>query len=89
MGRAGIPILCYNFMAGTDWVRTCLHAPQRGGALVTAFDLDDAERSVSLNHREPHKETQLDADSLWRNLERLSVGRSGIVAPSVPIMCRS
>ncbi len=70
MGRAGIPILCYNFMAGTDWVRTRLDASQRGGALVTAFDLRDAEQSVSLNHREPNQETQIDADSLWRNLER-------------------
>jgi mannonate dehydratase len=69
MGRAGIPILCYNFMAGTDWVRTRLDAPQRGGALVTAFDLNDAERFVSLNHREPHQDIQIDADSLWRNLE--------------------
>lgn len=69
MGRAGIPILCYNFMAGTDWVRTRLDSPQRGGALVTAFDLNDAERFVSLDHREPHEDIRIDADSLWRNLE--------------------
>ena len=26
MGRANIPVLCYNFMAGTDWVRTDIAA---------------------------------------------------------------
>ncbi|MEQ9411285.1 MAG: mannonate dehydratase [Fuerstiella sp.] len=46
MGQLQIPILCYNFMAGTDWVRTRLDAPERGGALVTAFDLQEANRAV-------------------------------------------
>jgi mannonate dehydratase len=32
MGEAGVPILCYNFMAGTDWVRTQLSLPERAGA---------------------------------------------------------
>ena len=49
LGEAGIPMLCLNFMAGTDWVRTRLDAPERGGARVTAFDLADAERAVSLS----------------------------------------
>jgi mannonate dehydratase len=31
MGEAGIQRLCYNFMAGTDWARTRLDAPERGG----------------------------------------------------------
>src|SRR5476649_1243521 len=35
MGKAGVRILCYNFMAGTDWVRTRLNVPERGGAKVT------------------------------------------------------
>jgi mannonate dehydratase len=46
MAAAGVPICCYNFMAGTDWVRTKLDAPERGGALVTAFDLAEAERAA-------------------------------------------
>ena len=49
LGEAGVPLLCYNFMAGTDWVRTRVDAPERGGARVTAFDLEDAEEAVSLN----------------------------------------
>ncbi len=32
MGRLELPLLCYNFMAGTDWVRTRLDAlRERGG----------------------------------------------------------
>jgi len=70
MGQVGIPLLCYNFMSGTDWVRTQLDAPERGGAMVTAFKLKDAEQAVSLSVT-----TQLDssetssADALWKNLD--------------------
>ncbi|MCG8599553.1 MAG: mannonate dehydratase [Verrucomicrobiales bacterium] len=75
MGELGIPILCYNFMAGTDWVRTTLDAPERGGAKVSGFDLADAEKAVSLNHSDesitPQKveESTIDAAILWENLE--------------------
>lgn len=40
MGRAGIPIYCYNFMAVFNWLRTATDVPGRGGALVTRFDAD-------------------------------------------------
>jgi mannonate dehydratase len=71
LGEAEVPLLCYNFMAGTDWVRTRLDLPERGGARVTAFDLADAERAVSLNapQREIAAET-IAAEALWANLER-------------------
>lgn len=70
MGEAGVPLLCYNFMAGTDWVRTRVDAPERGGARVTAFDLDEVERAVSLNHSaERIAEQKIRADQLWQNLE--------------------
>jgi mannonate dehydratase len=72
MGEAGVPILCYNFMAGTDWVRTKLNVPARGGALVTAFDLADVQRAVSLDaHRGTVGKEAIDAASLWSNLERM------------------
>lgn len=38
MGRAGIPIYCYNFMAVFNWLRTSSTVRGRGGALVTRFD---------------------------------------------------
>jgi mannonate dehydratase len=72
MGQAGIPLLCYNFMAGTDWVRTRLDAPERGGARVTGFDLAEAERAMSLSATASTIGTdRISADDLWRNLKRL------------------
>lgn len=76
MGDLGIPLLCYNFMAGTDWLRTRLDAPERGGAKVTAFHLADVERAVRLGYQSPHTETdrlaqELTPERLWQNLERL------------------
>lgn len=70
MGTVGIPILCYNFMAGTDWVRTQLDAPERGGAKVTAFNLVDARRAISLNSHAKIASTPIGAADLWINLER-------------------
>ncbi len=43
MGRAEVPVLCYNFMAGSDWSRTSFSVPERGGALTSGFDVDLAE----------------------------------------------
>lgn len=72
MGEAGVPILCYNFMAGTDWVRTRLDVPARGGALVTGFELEDVRRAVSLDaQRGTIGNETIDAASLWSNLERM------------------
>jgi mannonate dehydratase len=68
MGAVGIPLLCYNFMAGTDWVRTQVDVRERGGAKVTAFNLADAQRAISLNSQQRIESTPIDADSLWNNL---------------------
>ena len=38
MGRAGIAVYCYNFMAVFNWLRTSNDVVGRGGALVTRFD---------------------------------------------------
>ena len=77
MGEAEIPVLCYNFMAGTDWVRTELAAPERAGAKVTGFDLKDAEKAISLAHDGATPEevaekadVRITKDELWSNLER-------------------
>lgn len=70
MAAHDIRLLCYNFMAGTDWVRTRLDAPERGGAKVTAFHLADVERAIALNSRAVASTTAIDADALWTNLER-------------------
>lgn len=71
MAKAGIGLLCYNFMSGTDWVRTRVDAPARGGALTTAFRLADAERAISLNAvQSAIGRDTITAGALWANLER-------------------
>ncbi|MCC6510710.1 MAG: mannonate dehydratase [Pirellulaceae bacterium] len=70
MGQIDIPVLCYNFMAGSDWVRTQVDAVERGGAKVTAFRLADAQRAISLNARETDRSTRMSAPQLWDNLQK-------------------
>ena len=62
MGRAGIGLLCYNFIAGGDWARTSVTEKGRGGALVTGFDLS------SLSQASPSKPSLSSPDILWENL---------------------
>jgi mannonate dehydratase len=38
MGRLGIPVLCYNWMAVLGWLRTSSRVPGRAGATVVGFD---------------------------------------------------
>ncbi|MHB0857364.1 MAG: mannonate dehydratase [Anaerolineae bacterium] len=38
MGAAGIPVLCYNWMAVFNWLRTSVSTPVRGGAQATSYD---------------------------------------------------
>lgn len=75
MGQLQIPILCYNFMSGTDWVRTRVDLPERGGSRVTGFDLVDAQRAILLGHdssadRPPMPPAALlTVEELWNHLE--------------------
>jgi mannonate dehydratase len=71
LGELGVPMVCYNFMAGTDWIRTRVDAPERGGAKVTAFDIAELE-SARIPGREPFRaelEPAARRDQLWVNLE--------------------
>jgi len=43
LGKVGIPMCCYNFMAGIGWYRTKVDIPERGGALASEFDIRVAE----------------------------------------------
>lgn len=38
LGALGVPVICYNFMAVFNWLRTAVDIPARGGALVTGYD---------------------------------------------------
>jgi len=62
MGRLGVSVCCYNFMPDDDWTRTSVDSPERGGARVTAFDIDQLKDSSTV-------EGTITADQLWKNLE--------------------
>lgn len=63
MGQAGIPLLCYDFMAGIGWYRTRVDVPGRGGALVSEFDYEQAESQGLTSWGRVPEET------IWENLE--------------------
>jgi len=61
MGELGIPLLCYNFMAGVGWYRSRTDLPERGGALTSGFDIADlAGKDVPL---------QVTEERMWANYE--------------------
>lgn len=60
MGRAGIPILGYNFHAVKVW-RTGRHTRGRGGALVTSYDHALMEQAPLIGPKE------IGDDELWEN----------------------
>ena len=63
IGQAGIPLICYNFMAGGDWTRTSVNEPARGGAFVTAFNIQFLPPPSSA------KVNITSSDQLWENLK--------------------
>lgn len=60
--RAGIDVICYNWMPVISWARTQNDWPGRGGALMTAFDYDDVKDLPLTEFGEISKE------KLWDNL---------------------
>ena len=63
MGRAGIPILCYNWMVAFGWLRTSTTTPVRGGAVATTYDHEEMQRGPLTEHGEVGEEI------LWETLE--------------------
>jgi len=61
MGRLGIRLLCYNFMAGIGWYRTVTDVAARGGALVSGFSNEDAMRRPEAGF------AKLTEEQLWDN----------------------
>jgi len=44
LGKLGIPLICWNFMAGLGWYRTNFEVRERGGALTSEFRYEDAQK---------------------------------------------
>jgi mannonate dehydratase len=66
-----IRMVCYNFMAGTDWIRTSVDTPERAGSKVTAFRLADLE-SARIPGRPAFRadlEPGAKRSELWKNLQ--------------------
>lgn len=63
LGEAGIPMVCYDFMAGIDWYRSNLHDPGRGGCSTMSFNLPDAEKLG------PTKWGHVSEEKMWSNIE--------------------
>ncbi len=64
MGRLGIPVWCYEWMADFNWLRTRVDAPSRGGSFVTEYD------HVSMEARGISENGPLSEDVLWATLAR-------------------
>lgn len=62
MGKLEIPLLCYNFMASIGWFRTRVDIPERGGAQVSGFYLDDVKDQLV------HEDERISEAKLWENL---------------------
>jgi mannonate dehydratase len=63
LGKVGIPMICYNFMAGLGWYRTRVDVPERGGALTSEFDNRVAKMQGLTRWGEVSEE------KIWSNLE--------------------
>ena len=63
LARLGVPMICYNWMAGLSWYRTKSDVPARGGALVSEFDDMDAEKLG------PTQWGAVSEETVWGNLK--------------------
>lgn len=65
MGKLGIEVLCYNFVAHFNWVRTRFNIPERGDALVTGY------RHADLDQEAMTEDGEVTAEELWANFAYL------------------
>ncbi len=65
MGQLEIPVLCFNFVAHFNWVRTHLGLADRGGALVSGYD------HKTMQSGELTECGVIDEAKMWANLEYL------------------
>lgn len=59
LAENGWKTICTNFCAEVGWYRTTSTFPERGGAMVTGFNLKDVDVDPALH---------IDEDTLWKNI---------------------
>lgn len=63
LGKVGVPVVCYNFMAGLGWYRTKTDVLERGGALTSEFDNAAAKAQGQTEWGE------IPEEMMWSNIE--------------------
>ena len=64
LSKAGINMICYNFMAGQGWSRTNTKMEERGGAMTSEFDAGSSRTWGMTRYGEVSEE------KIWNNLTR-------------------
>jgi D-mannonate dehydratase len=62
LSKAGINMICYNFMAGLGWTRTNTKLEARGGAMTSEFDLQAAQ-AMGLT-----RSGEVSEEKMWQNM---------------------
>ena len=62
LSKAGIDMICYNFMAGLGWYRTTFDIPERGGAMTSEFSFRDSVQEGLTEWGE------VSEDRMWDNI---------------------
>jgi mannonate dehydratase len=62
LSKAGINMICYNFMAGLGWTRTNAKLEERGGAMTSEFDLQAAQ-ALGLT-----RSGEVSEEKMWSNI---------------------
>ncbi|HTV53729.1 MAG TPA: mannonate dehydratase, partial [Terriglobia bacterium] len=60
-GKVGIPMVCYDFMAGIDWYRTNMNYKERGGCSAVAFNIHDVPAGLTRWGR-------ISEEKMWENI---------------------
>ncbi len=63
LGKNGIDVVCYDFMAGIDWYRSNRDVPGRGGCATMDFDIATAQALG------PTEWGQISTDQMWNNMK--------------------
>jgi mannonate dehydratase len=62
LSKAGINMICYNFMAGLGWTRTNTKMEERSGAMTSEFDLE-ASNALGLTSN-----GEVSEEKMWANI---------------------